>query len=331
MSADAQPTPRRRRGPLSAAWVAWPVAVAAFGYVFWRLDRAAAAEGQSVAGYLSRSLDGVQWGWWVALMVPYCAGYVVLDAVVLWWVARWSLGPLPFRDVLPVRAAAHIVSLVNEQVGKAAVAVLLRRRHGVGLEAATSTLLFLMVGEFLSLALWASAGVALSGAELPAAFAVVPVVAATAVALVVAGHLLLRSTRTGRELVRHRPLLGAFAAATPRRYAEVIALRAPLMAGAVVVYTIAVRLFGVPIPFGQMLSYLPVVLLGAATPGPLRSVAVALWVTLLPEHAGTMAVFGVLQHLLFIGVNALIGLAFMRRATAVRAGPPPSGPPGPPP
>jgi hypothetical protein len=317
MGADAQPTVVRRRMPRSPAWVAWPVAAGAFGYVYWRLDRAASADGESVVGYLGGALAEVRWGWWVALMVPYCVAYVALDAVVLWRVVAWSLQPVPFRDVLPVRAAAHVLALVNEQVGKGAIAVLLRRRHGVGLEAAASTLVFLMVCEYLSLVLWATVGVAVSGSDLPAAFAVVPWLAATSLTLVTAGHLAVTRTAPGRALARRRPLLGAFGAASLRRYAEVIALRAPLMAAAVGVYTVAVRLFGVPIPLGEMLGYLPVVLLGAATPGPLRSVAVALWVTLLPDYAGTMAVFGVLQHLLFTVVNALIGVAFLRRAVAV--------------
>jgi hypothetical protein len=62
-----------------------------------------------------------------------------------------------------------------------------------------------------------------------------------------------------------------------------------------------------------MLGYLPVIFFGAATPGPMRSVAIVLWVTLFPDKAGEMATFGLVQHNFFIFFNAAIGLLFLRR------------------
>ena len=63
-----------------------------------------------------------------------------------------------------------------------------------------------------------------------------------------------------------------------------------------------------------MLGYLPVIFFGAATPGPMRSVAIVLWVTLFPEYEGEMTTFGFVQHNFFIFFNAAIGLLFLRRA-----------------
>ena len=91
-------------------------------------------------------------------------------------------------------------------------------------------------------------------------------------------------------------------------------LRTPALLSAVVVYTLALRLFGVDAHFLDMLGYLPVIFFGAATPGPMRSVAIVLWVTLFPEHEGEMATFGFVQHNFFIFFNAAIGLLFLRRA-----------------
>jgi hypothetical protein len=147
------------------------------------------------------------------------------------------------------------------------------------------------------------------------ASAVIPWLAAGSLVAGGVAHLALTRTASGRRLCRRRHLLRAFGAATVRRYAEVVALRAPLMAAAVGVYTVSVRLFGVPVGLGEMLGYLPVVLFGAATPGPLRSVAVVLWVLLFPQYPGQMAAFGLLQHALFTLVNAVVGVAFLRRAT----------------
>ena len=63
-----------------------------------------------------------------------------------------------------------------------------------------------------------------------------------------------------------------------------------------------------------MLGYLPVIFFGAATPGPMRTVAITLWVILFPGNEGEMAAFGFVQHNFFIFFNAAIGLLFLRRA-----------------
>ena len=54
---------------------------------------------------------------------------------------------------------------------------------------------------------------------------------------------------------------------------------------------------------------------GTLVPGPFRAVAVAMWPTLFPDHAGEMTVFGLVQHNSFLLFNAAIGLVFLRRAS----------------
>jgi hypothetical protein len=63
------------------------------------------------------------------------------------------------------------------------------------------------------------------------------------------------------------------------------------------------------------LGYLPVIFFGTLVPGPFRAVAVAMWPTLVPSHAGEMTVFGFVQHNFFVLFNAAIGLLFLRRAS----------------
>jgi len=93
-----------------------------------------------------------------------------------------------------------------------------------------------------------------------------------------------------------------------------VLIRSPALLAAVVVYTAALRLFGVEVGYLEMLGYLPVIFFGAATPGPMRSVAIVLWVTLFPDNEAQMAAFGLVQHNFFIFFNAAIGLLFLRRA-----------------
>ena len=76
----------------------------------------------------------------------------------------------------------------------------------------------------------------------------------------------------------------------------------------------AAGLFGVEIPFVQMIGVLPLIFFGTLIPGPFRAFAVALWPTLFPDYVAEMAVFGFVQHNFFLLFNAGIGLLFLRRA-----------------
>ena len=84
--------------------------------------------------------------------------------------------------------------------------------------------------------------------------------------------------------------------------------------GAWVVYTIALRLFGVDASFVTLFPYLPVIFFAATVPTPMRAAAITLWVVLFPNNVGQMAAFGFVQHNFFVLFNALLGLVFLRRA-----------------
>ena len=113
-----------------------------------------------------------------------------------------------------------------------------------------------------------------------------------------AGESLWGSARSEAEGSRWKDLIGF--AKTKREYAQ---------------------LFGVDVTPGAMLGYLPVVFFGAATPGPMRAVAILLWVTLFPERPAEMTAFGLVQHNFFIFFNAAIGLLFLKRANRELFGP----------
>ena len=91
-------------------------------------------------------------------------------------------------------------------------------------------------------------------------------------------------------------------------------LRSPALLAAVIVYSIALNLFGVNASFMELLPYLPVIFFAAAVPTPMRAAAITFWVILFPENEGQMAAFGFVQHNFFILFNAVIGLIFWRRA-----------------
>jgi len=115
--------------------------------------------------------------------------------------------------------------------------------------------------------------------------------------------------------LRDRPIFRAFRLAKVWHYGAVIAMRAPLVIAGVIVYTLALRLFGGTVGFAEMLGYLPVIFFGAAMPGPMHSVAILFWVLLYPDRPGQMTAFGFVMHNFFIFFNAAIGLLFLRRAS----------------
>ena len=293
----------------------WLITAACFVYLYGRLDRAAAVHGEGLGHYLLRIFEQVSWSRWLALMVPYCALFVLIDSIVIWRVIGWFNARLPYTAVLPVRASAYILSIVNEQVSKGAIALYLSRRHGIPAWEVGSSMLFVMFCEYYYLLGWATLGVLLAWPRLPALFHVIPWLALASAVVFGFLYLFFRGHIGGGAIVRDRALFRSFRVATLRHYAAVVALRSPAMVAAVVVYSLALRLFGVTVGVGEMLGYLPVIFFGAAMPGPMHSVAIVLWVLLFPDRPGEMTAFGFVQHNFFVLFNAATGLLFLRRAS----------------
>ena len=299
----------------AARLVPWLVTAACFAYLYVRLDRAAAAQGDRLLPYLAAAFEHVAWGRWLALMVPYCALFLLIDSLVVWRVVGWFNAPLRYRDVLPIRASGYILSIVNEQVSKGAVALYLGRRHGIPAWEVGSSMLFILACEYLYLLGWATLGVLLEGDRLPPVFRAIPAVAVASLLGFTVVYLFFRGKLGVAPALRDRPLFHAFRRATLRHYVAVVALRSPLMVAAVFVYTLALRLFGVTVSPLEMLGYLPVIFFGAAMPGPMHSVAIVLWVLLFPDRPAAMTAFAFVQHNFFVLFNAAVGLSFLRRAT----------------
>jgi hypothetical protein len=292
----------------------WIITIACFGYLYTRLQGAAARDDLELIEYLSAIFSRVSWTSWLALMVPYSFFFFLIDSLIVWRVVSWFNTPVRYLDILPIRGSSYILSILNEQVGKGAMGLYLNRRYGVPGWEVGSSMIFIMFCEFFYLLGWATIGWTLTRDELPEVFGLIPVLAGAA-AIFFAGWLLFFRGPLGKNVaLRDRPLFKSFREAGGLRYLTIIALRSPALLAAVVVYTNALHLFGVEASYGQMLGYLPVIFFGAATPGPMRTVAITLWVILFPGNEGEMTTFGFVQHNFFIFFNAAIGLLFLRRA-----------------
>jgi len=311
----AGPDATRVEGRLRwAKLLPWLITLACFTYLYFKLSGAAAREGTGLVPYLAGVFAHVDWWRWLALMIPYSFFFFLVDTGVVWRVVNDFNSRVRYRDMLPIRGSSYILSILNEQVGKGAMGLYLNRRYAVPGWEVGSSMLFIMFCEFYYLLAWATIGYAMQADSLPEQFALIPQVAVVA-GLVLVGFLLFFSGRLSvGEGLRNRPILAAFRKAKPWHYLAVVVLRSPALLSAVVVYTLALRLFGVDVSFSAMLGLLPVIFFGAATPGPMRTVAITLWVALFPGREGQMAAFGFVQHNFFIFFNAAIGLIFLRRA-----------------
>ena len=314
-SASVPDSIERRKGRSWQRLLPWLITIACFAYLYTVLDRAASAQGTRLIPYLAKSFENVNWGRWLALMIPYCVLFLLIDSMVVWAVINWFNAKLHYADILPIRASAYILSLVNEQVSKGAIAVYLNRRDGVPGWEVGSSMIFIMFCEYYSLIAWATIGVVLQWSHMPRVFHVIPWIALGSAVFFVFFHLFFTGAIGSGVLLRNRPIFRAFRLAKVWHYAAVLVMRAPLIIAGVVVYTLALRLFGGTITFGEMLGYLPVIFFGAATPGPMHSVAILFWVLLFPEKPGQMTAFGFVQHNFFIFFNAAVGLLFLQRAS----------------
>ena len=284
-----------------------------FTYLYYRLNGAATREGSSLVQYMTQVFAHVRWLPWLGLMVVYSGFYFLIDTLVVTRALNWFVKPIRYSEILPIRASAYIISVFNEQIGKGAMAFYLNKRDQVPGWEVTSVMLFIMFSEIFYLLIWATVGFALSRNSLPDIFGLIPYITLGGAAAFVLWVLYFRKKILPENQLRNLQIVHAFKVATLKHYGLFFLFRSPALLAAVLVYTLALRLFGVDASFLSLLGYLPIIFFAAAVPTPMRATAITLWVILFPENEGQMAAFGFVQHNFFILFNALIGVVFWTR------------------
>ena len=287
---------------------------ACFVYLYFRLNGAAARESMPLTEYMTQVFANVAWGPWLALMVTYSLFYFLIDTLVVTRALNWLLADIKYKDILPIRASAYIISIFNEQIGKGAMAYYLNKRDQIPGWEVGSVMLFIMFCEIFYLLVWATVGYIFGGVGLPEVFQIMPVISIGAAIFLILWLLYFNGTLLPNNQLREKRILHGFRRAKLWHYGAFFLLRSPALLAAIVVYTTALNLFGVEASFLTLLPYLPVVFFAAAVPTPMRAAAITFWVILFPENEGQMAAFGFVQHNFFILFNAIIGLIFWRRA-----------------
>ena len=287
---------------------------ACFVYLYFRLNGAAARENLGLMEYMTQVFANVQWIPWLVLMMGYSLFYFLIDTLVVTRALNWLLADIKYKDILPIRACAYIISIFNEQIGKGAMAYYLNKRDQIPGWEVGSVMLFIMFCEIFYLLVWASIGYVFGGADLPDVFQIMPILSVGAAIFLTIWLLYFNGTILPNNQFREKRIFHAFRRAKPWHYFAFFLLRSPALLAAIVVYTTALNFFGVEASFLTLLPYLPVIFFAAAVPTPMRAAAITFWVILFPENEGQMAAFGFVQHNFFILFNAIIGLVFWRRA-----------------
>ena len=240
----------------------------------------------------------------LALMIPNTLFYFAWDTLVLTVAVRWFHGEVPYRELLPVRAASYVVGFFNTNLGRGALAGYLSRRlHAPFLELG-STVLFLVLTEYTQLVLWAMLG--LLGVRTEVSRSLLAVGAGVAVLWLVVRWML---------APRQWSIARTFRLATPRRYVTIVLLRAPMFLVSLVLHYHAAHAFGIHIPFGQMLTFLPVIFMVAALPVTVAHLGStqAAWIFFFSQFAPTprLLAFSLAAHLVFAFTRALLGVLWL--------------------
>ena len=270
---------------------------------------------------LGAALRDADYRLFMTLMIPNALFYFAWDTLVLTAVIRWFHAPVPYTQLLPVRAASYVVGYFNTNLGRGAMAAYLSRRLRAPLLELGSTVIFLVLTEYTQLVIWSMLGIVGFRAEVTGAIlAVAAGVAVFWLLFFLYTKLHVTPTRLLRHVLAPREwqIFRTLRRATATRLFQVVLLRAPMFVVALVAHYYAAGAFGMHIPFGQMLAFLPVIFMIAALPVTVAHLGStqAAWIFFFSQYAPAprLLAFSLAAHLVFSSTRALLGLLFLPKA-----------------
>jgi hypothetical protein len=291
------------------AWARYaPVAltVVIFFLIFWRIP----------FGAFWQALARAQLLPFLALMGSFSLSFFLLDTFVLSRLIRWFHGPLPYRELLPVRAVTYLVSILNTQLAQGALALYIHRRFGTPLAHITSTVVLLILLEASNLIMFATLGAIAFPGGTPLILLVLPL------ALVAVWLLLLALARGQLGVLGQRlsgsGLLSTFRQVRLRHCAAILALKGCVFCLALLVHSQALGFFGIAIPLARLVASLPVIFLVSALPVTVAHLGTsqAAWIFFFSSYASEadLLAYSLVSHLTFMLANGTFGVLFLPKA-----------------
>ena len=254
---------------------------------------------------------------YIAIMAPYSVFYLAVDTFCVTRVINWFNCRVSYRDVLPIRATTYLLTLINSHLGQGGIALYLYKREHVPFLEAASSVLFMMFVELYQLVFYSSIGVLLAPRAIDLPLGRVYLVLYAYLAL----HLLFfRRVAPRVRWLRDRTILRSFRLARPSQYLLLLLYKSPNFLMATVVYWFAVRCFDIPLPYGELLAFLPIIFFSAALPIGVAHLGApqALWLYFFggdPERDARLLAFSLATHFIFMIMNASLGIPFLPRAS----------------
>jgi Lysylphosphatidylglycerol synthase TM region len=270
---------------------------------------------------IAAALRDVDYAPFLVLMIGNALFYFLWDTLVLAVAIGWFHAPVPYRELLPVRASSYVVGFFNTNLGRGALAAYLARRMKAPLLQLGGTVIFLVLTEYTQLVIWAMLGVAGSRANVTADL--VAVAAAVAVAwLVLFLYFRLHVTPTRLARLAFAPrdwqIFRTFRLATATRYLQMVLLRAPMFVVSLCAHYYAAHAFGIHIPFLQLLAFLPAIFMVAALPVTVAHLGTtqAAWIFFFGAYAAVpqLLAFSLAAHMVFSATRAFIGIVLLPAA-----------------
>src|SRR6202035_4130264 len=245
---------------------------------------------------------------------------------------------LNLRDIMPIRASMYLLALINTNLGQGGVAWYLHRKTGIPFLQMLSSILFIALMEVYQLFLFSTLGVILyqpnsqAQLEIVRVLRIAYVVAWLLLAAVIAFFAQARRNNNIRGWIvssRLGVITGAFLKARPLDYAIVLGIKTPGFILSVLTQYLALSLYGIVIPFAQLVLFLPLVFLAAALPVTVAHLGTsqAAWLLFFSDSAPAVKIlaYSLAAHFTFMFCNGLIGLFYLPRAnrelTAVKQTP----------
>jgi hypothetical protein len=247
-------------------------------------------------------------------MIPLAALISVAVLVIVSFldhlVIHGVLGRPRYRDVLRGKGGASMLLTLGYGFGHGGYAVWIARVTGASIGETAGVALYISAADLCGLSTVATAMIYIGGADVPAALAIgAPIAAGTLLFLAMTGPFRLfgdlpKIFRPWSQLSRPRQL------ATIAGRAANLALMASITWG-------ASQAFGLDIPYLEMMSYLPLIILIGSLPinvagfGPIQGAWLVFFAPFAPGT--TILAFQFLWHLMLGAGLVLRGLPFIRR------------------
>jgi Lysylphosphatidylglycerol synthase TM region len=235
---------RKKIGPI----LGWVVTIAILVYLFRTIHLAEVAKAFREASWWAVPANAI------LVLAVYLADSFAIKKTFGWFVA-----PLSYREVLVVRGATYILALVNYAVGQGAIVYFVNRSRGVPVLRGTAAVLLVMGVNVLMLLVLASVGLVVS-TDVPPVLRLIVLVAYAGLAI----YIVLVAVKP-RWLVS-RPIFDVLLSAGVGGHLRSMAVRVPHILTLMMFTWTSLAAFGVVVPIGKAILYLPIVYFVAVLP-----------------------------------------------------------------